>query len=156
MHNVFPPFLYPICFEIINCVASLHCLFCHGFEERGCASVGVLAVGDIGNVVAAMRVARMARRFADSVTIYTHGAEGLSQMLEDAAEGTGIKVDKRPISRFVKGASKSEVQIVFEDGMISTEGFLVSSISMVYKPLVANASSRTNLKPRLTGPSQTS
>ncbi|KAE8168317.1 hypothetical protein BDV40DRAFT_310183 [Aspergillus tamarii] len=102
----------------------LHCLFCHGFEERGCASVGVLAVGDIGNVVAAMRVARMARRFADSVTIYTHGAEGLSQMLEDAAEGTGIKVDKRPISRFVKGASKSEVQIVFEDGMISTEGFL--------------------------------
>ncbi|GFF30492.1 thioredoxin reductase [Aspergillus udagawae] len=104
-----------------------HCLFCHGFEERGCASVGVLAVGDTGNTVAAMlvaRVARMARRFADSVTIYTHGAEELGQVLKDAAEGTGIKVGKRPISRLVKGESKSEVQIVFEDGMNNTEGFL--------------------------------
>ncbi|PIG89333.1 thioredoxin reductase GliT-like protein [Aspergillus arachidicola] len=109
-----------------NCWATgiFHCLFCHGFEERGCASVGVLAVGDTGNVEAAMRVARMARRFADSVTIYTHGAEELSQALEDAADGTGIKVDKRPISRLVKGASKSEVQIVFKDLTIKTEGFL--------------------------------
>ncbi|KAJ5190858.1 Pyridine nucleotide-disulfide oxidoreductase class-II [Penicillium longicatenatum] len=102
-----------------------HCLFCHGFEERGCETAAVLAIGDMANVMPAMHVARMARRFATTVTIYTHGAQELTQALEKASDGTGIRVDSRPIARLVKGQGKSDVEVAFEDGTQRMEGFLV-------------------------------
>lgn len=101
-----------------------HCLFCHGFEERGCEAAGVLAIGDMANTMAAMHVARMARRFATTVTIYTHGAQEVTQALEKASYHTGIKVDSRPITRLVKGPGPSDVDVEFEDGTHRTEGFL--------------------------------
>ncbi|KNG82810.1 thioredoxin reductase GliT-like protein [Aspergillus nomiae NRRL 13137] len=101
-----------------------HCLFCHGYEERGCASAGLLAVGDVAEPRAAMHFARMARRFSTTVTVYTDGAEELAHTLEESASGTGIKVDRRKISKLVKGPGASDVQIVFEDGTQVTEGFL--------------------------------
>ncbi|KAJ5187892.1 hypothetical protein N7449_010886 [Penicillium cf. viridicatum] len=101
-----------------------HCLFCHGFEERGCEAAGVLAIGDMANTMAAMHVARMARRFATTVTIYTHGAQEVTQALEKASYDTGIKVDSRPITRLVKGPGPSDVDVEFEDGTHRTEGFL--------------------------------
>ncbi|KGO74476.1 Pyridine nucleotide-disulfide oxidoreductase, class-II [Penicillium italicum] len=102
-----------------------HCLFCHGFEERGCKSAGVLAIGDMANIMAAMHVARMARRFAMTVTIYTHGAQELTEALEKASHGTGIKVDSRVITRLVKGLGPSDVEVGLEDGTQIMEGFLV-------------------------------
>ncbi|KAJ5940499.1 Pyridine nucleotide-disulfide oxidoreductase class-II [Penicillium verrucosum] len=101
-----------------------HCLFCHGFEERGCESAGVLAIGDLANSMPAMHVARMARRFATTVTIYTHGAQELTQALEKASSDSGIKVDSRPIARLVKGPGASDVEVGFEDGTQRMEGFL--------------------------------
>lgn len=77
----------------------------------------------------AMHVARMAKRFAEKVTIYTHGAEELTEVMKNSAKGTGILVDKRPISRLIKAPSGSEVDIVFDDSTRKTEGFLVSNES---------------------------
>lgn len=79
----------------------------------------------MANVMPAMHVARMARRFATTVTIYTHGAQELTQALEKASDGTGIRVDSRPIARLVKGQGKSDVEVAFEDGTQRMEGFLV-------------------------------
>lgn len=72
-----------------------------------------------------MHVARMARRFATTVTIYTHGAQELTQALEKASSDSGIKVDSRPIARLVKGPGASDVEVGFEDGTQRMEGFLV-------------------------------
>ncbi|KAJ5206573.1 Pyridine nucleotide-disulfide oxidoreductase class-II [Penicillium cf. griseofulvum] len=102
-----------------------HCLFCHGFEERGCESVGVLAIGDMASIKPVMHVARMARRFATTVTIYTHGAEELTQELEKATRDTGFKVDSRAIKKLVMGPGASDVEVGFEDGTQKMEGFLV-------------------------------
>lgn len=104
-----------------------HCLFCHGYEERGCASAGLLAVGDVANPMVAMHFARMAKRFASTVTLYTDGAEELAQTLKESTRGTGIKVNKKKISKLVKGHGASDVQVIFEDGTQVTEGFLVST-----------------------------
>jgi len=112
---------------------SFHCLFCHGFEERGCESAGVLAIGDMANTMPAMHVARMARRFATNVTIYTHGAQELTQVLEKASHGTGIMVDSRPITRLIKGPGASDVEVVFEDSTQKMEGFLVNIPPRVIK-----------------------
>ncbi|KAJ5266580.1 Pyridine nucleotide-disulfide oxidoreductase class-II [Penicillium angulare] len=101
-----------------------HCLFCHGFEERGGESAGVLAIDDVANVKLAMHLARMARRFAPIVTIYTHGAEELTKELEKAVHGTGIKVDGQPIARLIKGSGESDVEIKFQDGTQRVEAFL--------------------------------
>ncbi|KAL4899644.1 hypothetical protein BDW74DRAFT_171338 [Aspergillus multicolor] len=101
-----------------------HCLLCHGFEERGCGSAGVLAVGDMANTMPAMHVARIARRLANTVTIYPHGAEELSQVLAVATQSTGIMIDNRPISRLVNGPSKADVEVAFVDSTSKIEGFL--------------------------------
>lgn len=121
------PFLF-CCYHGSCCTAQcrFHCLFCHGFEERGCEAAGVLAIGDIANPMAAMHVARMARRFATTVTIYTHGSQEVTRALEKATYDTGIKVDSRPITRLVKGPGPSDVDVEFEDGTHRMEGFLVS------------------------------
>ncbi|KAJ5618160.1 hypothetical protein N7537_003274 [Penicillium hordei] len=55
--------------QIATKSGRFHCLFCRGFEEQGCKAAGVLAIGDMANTMAAMHVARMARRFATTVTI---------------------------------------------------------------------------------------
>ncbi|KAB8238036.1 thioredoxin reductase gliT [Aspergillus alliaceus] len=122
-----------------------HCLFCHGYEERGCASAGVLAIGDIANPAPAMHVARMAKRFAGTVTLYTDGVEDVTKDLENATQGTGFKVDKRKISKLVKGQDGSEVQLKFHDGTQTTEGFLT------HKPKTEiNGPFATQLRLRLT------
>ncbi|RDW70939.1 thioredoxin reductase [Coleophoma cylindrospora] len=105
-----------------------HCLFCHGYEDRGVPSAGVLAVEDIANVQRAMHLAGMARRLTEKVTIYTNGNEQLKQDLAQNAkvDGERIRVDSRRIVRFEKGTRNSEVLVHFEQPtQILTEGFLV-------------------------------
>ncbi|GMF66941.1 unnamed protein product [Aspergillus oryzae] len=102
--------------DIFPDIDGFHCLFCHGYEERGCASAGLLAVGDVANPMVAMHFARMAKRFASTVTLYTDGAEELAQTLKESTRGTGIKVNKKKISKLVKGHGASDVQVIFEDG----------------------------------------
>ncbi|RDL38756.1 uncharacterized protein BP5553_03096 [Venustampulla echinocandica] len=110
-----------------------HCLFCHGFEERGAASAGVLAIDDCALGPIALYLARFAARLADKITIYTNGdevvAKGANEALSKANPGSKtrklISVDDRKITKLVKGPHESEVEVVFENGERQTEGFLV-------------------------------
>ncbi|KAF2462083.1 hypothetical protein BDY21DRAFT_312963 [Lineolata rhizophorae] len=105
-----------------------HCLFCHGYEERGAASTGVLAVGPVmGNPMMAMHQAHSAKRLAHKVTVYTNGSEELAgQLRPEIAGEPGFSVDTRPISGLAKGPKGSEVVVKFANGdEPQVEGFLV-------------------------------
>ncbi|KAK6849414.1 hypothetical protein PG990_001707 [Apiospora arundinis] len=104
-----------------------HCLFCHGYEDKGVASAGVLAIGDIGNVGGALHMARMAKRLTPKVTIYTDGADALSgELVLGKGDDAVINVENRRIQQVEKGnTTGSEVIIHFEDGTSVSEGFIV-------------------------------
>lgn len=102
-----------------------HCLFCKGYEDRGCASSGVLAIGGLANVPFGLHVARQASALSKSVTIYTNGSEELASSLVSAfGSAAQMKADSRRIKRFRKGPKDSEVIIQFEDETEAVEGFL--------------------------------
>ncbi|KAF3005414.1 hypothetical protein E8E14_000324 [Neopestalotiopsis sp. 37M] len=106
-----------------------HCLYCHGWEEIGTKSAGVLAEGDCGKWVVALHVARQALRMADAVTIYTNGNEELGKELEDALKAgpAPMMVDTRKIAKLVKGSEGAQVALQFvgdEGNSSKTEGFL--------------------------------
>ena len=114
-----------------------HCLFCHGYEDRGASSVGVLAVDDCAPPKAAMHVANYALRLGDKVTIYTNGnyattsalSSTVSSFRPDSKSAKNITINSKKISKLIKGRKGAEVQVHFEDGEKLTEGFLV------HKPL---------------------
>lgn len=110
---------------------SFHCLFCHGYEDRGQESVGILAVGDCAATGPALHLARMARRLAAKVTIYTDGAFELSQALETPLKAGGFELDSRRILKLAPAPGESGVSMNFDDGTDTTEGFLVSMHSTI-------------------------
>ncbi len=108
------------------------CLFCHGYEERGLPSSGILASAHSGDPAIALHLSRMASRLTDKVTIYTNGADDAAATLHDllANEKGGragaIAVDNRRLVRLECGSGHpSEIIINFEDGSSETQGFLV-------------------------------
>jgi hypothetical protein len=110
-----------------------HCLFCHGFEERGAASAGVLATkGHTTNPMVARHLALMAKNLAKQVTVYTNGADALEKELRLMAEQLSFALDNREIKSFARGAAESEVAITFTSGETVTEGFLVRSRPYIY------------------------
>lgn len=109
-----------------------HCLFCHGFEERGAATAGVLAIAPIADVGPAIHMARGAKQLASKVTIYTDGDETLASLLPAGLhleERQTIAIDSRPIASFHKEQPvdrASDVTIHFSDGSNpKRESFLV-------------------------------
>ena len=106
---------------------SFHCLYCHGWEERGCESSGILCIDEAAAVPPSLHFARQALRLGESVTMYTHGNQELASALQSALESPPVpamKVDSRRIAKFTKGPSKAEVIIHFEDGTTKTEAFI--------------------------------
>ena len=104
-----------------------HCLFCHGYEERNAPSAGILAVGSIGNPTMALHLARMAKRLAKIVTVYTNGDDKLAEgITKEAINDDNISVQSLPIQRLEKGAEGSSVVVHLPGGKTVTEGFLVS------------------------------
>jgi gliotoxin/aspirochlorine biosynthesis thioredoxin reductase len=87
-----------------------------------------LAIGDIAAIGPALKMARMAHRMTNQVTVYTDGVEELSSQLEPAVIKAGFTLDPRPILKLVKGPNHAEVIIKFADGTEKTEGFLVSCL----------------------------
>jgi len=105
-----------------------HCLFCHGFEDRGQKSVGVLAIELMAQVpMITNGYVRNALRLSESVTVYTNNAETVATTMSEVVSNLGdrVKIDNRPIARFIKEADGAAVTIEFEDGSKVTEGFLV-------------------------------
>ncbi|KAI0888802.1 FAD/NAD(P)-binding domain-containing protein [Annulohypoxylon maeteangense] len=112
-----------------------HCLFCHGFEERGSASAGVLAIGPMlgggGNDTAPLMapvIARMAARLAGHVTVYTDGNETLgSRIREQLKSNQKFHVENRRLVRLAKDpdvGGNAGVLVTLEDGNVNKEGFL--------------------------------
>src|SRR4051812_16854249 len=89
-------------------------------------------MGDIAIPGVALHMARMAKRLAPNVTVYTDGAEELAEQITLALKGSvsGIKVDKRHITQLKKGPEKAEVIMKFKDGSEVTEGFLVCHLAL--------------------------
>ncbi|KAJ2902520.1 hypothetical protein MKZ38_000485 [Zalerion maritima] len=105
-----------------------HCLFCKGFEQRDCASAGVLATNGLKNVPHALHIARQAAALCKgAVTLYTDGSEPLAAELESAFGSTGrMKVDSRRIMQCALGSGGTGVVVHFQDGSEPVEqGFLV-------------------------------
>ncbi|KAF9894329.1 hypothetical protein FE257_007832 [Aspergillus nanangensis] len=109
-----------------------HCLFCHGFEERGAPSAGVLSTSPLGQHPAQLvSIARMAKRLSDQVTIYTNGNHTLAAQISPLIRSSKISVDARPIARLNLVDSGPQVRIDFADGSASaTEGFVSSHPKM--------------------------
>lgn len=112
--------------------SSFHCLVCHGFEERGGESVGLLAAGLFNNAAIISLVSGMALNLAKKLTIYTNGSDELAADIEANARIAGfpgrVTVEKRRIKsvRMVALWEASDVVVALEDGTEIKETFLVS------------------------------
>ncbi|KAI0126672.1 thioredoxin reductase glit [Xylariales sp. AK1849] len=105
-----------------------HCLFCHGFEEKGAASAGVLAAGFLTQPGMILHMARMATPLAGHVTVYCHGNEDLTTLVTKEFEGKPLTIEPKKITA-VQAKNKDGhggVTVQFEDGSTKEEAFLVS------------------------------
>ena len=104
---------------------SFHCLFCHGYEERGAACVGILAVDPLTAAPLVMHIARMATPLAPAVTIYTNGDAALADAVSTLATGPPFSVERRRIARLAATGRGAGVRVEFADGSAAREeGFL--------------------------------
>ncbi|KAL4745016.1 hypothetical protein BDW72DRAFT_69413 [Aspergillus terricola var. indicus] len=101
-----------------------HCLFCHGFEDRGAESAGVLGAGFITQPAMILHMARMASPLAKKVTVYCHGNEELTAQAQKEFENKPLTIEPRRITAVEKQGDSVIVQ--FDDGQTRQEGFLVS------------------------------
>jgi thioredoxin reductase len=120
--------LYPDIPGYAECWVSgiFHCLYCHGWEERGNATAGMLAEGDTGAVVPALHFARQALRMVEQVTLYTDGNEQLAQDLKAALDAAlaPMIVNSKKITKLVKESERARVTLHLDDGTSITEAFL--------------------------------
>ncbi|KAH7329472.1 hypothetical protein B0I35DRAFT_45630 [Stachybotrys elegans] len=103
-----------------------HCLFCHGFEERGAKSSGVLATGFLSSADMVSHISLMAKRLSDRVTIYTNGNDALAAETQPKLLGTKVRIDNRRYTRFQLQGAGPAVEMTFEDGSTAVEGFIAS------------------------------
>ncbi|KAI8671811.1 Pyr-redox-2 domain-containing protein [Fusarium keratoplasticum] len=108
-----------------------HCLYCHGFEERGAESVGVFAGGIFTVPEMVSHVAPMAKRLAKSVTVYSNGNESLLEGVRAKLHSSKINYDNRIIKSFQLVDNGPAVKITFEDGSSKVEGFVASHPNVV-------------------------
>ncbi|KAK8112572.1 FAD/NAD(P)-binding domain-containing protein [Apiospora sp. TS-2023a] len=104
-----------------------HCLFCHGYEDRGGASSGILAVGPVGGALAA-HMAMNAAQLTDKVTLYTDGDDAVTADVTAATAGllpSKFSVEPRKIYQLKSNDADDSVTVEFADGNIKVEKFLV-------------------------------
>ncbi|KAJ2988553.1 hypothetical protein NUW58_g3912 [Xylaria curta] len=114
-----------------------HCLFCHGYEDRGASSVGVLGVFPVVIPALLIHMAENAAQLSDAVTLYTQGNEELMARLEPVA-GSKFNIEPRQIKRLIDNESAGSVTVEFADGTQKEEKFLVHNpLTGVQGPFVA-------------------
>ncbi|KAH9864489.1 hypothetical protein J1614_010423 [Plenodomus biglobosus] len=100
-------------------------MFCHGYEERGAAQAGILAVEDMADMMHSITVGCMAQRLAKKVVVLTHGNTALTKEIQATCTEKGLVVDSRRIARFTKLlGDTADVEIEFEDGAKEEFGFI--------------------------------
>lgn len=104
---------------------SFHCLFCHGFEEQGGPSAGVLAVGMLADPKFALHMARMAAPLAKSITLYTNGVEAVTEDVTTAMKGKRVQIESKKIVNLELQSDNSGVIVHFDDKTSKKERFLV-------------------------------
>ncbi|KAI1274391.1 FAD/NAD(P)-binding domain-containing protein [Xylaria sp. FL0933] len=113
-----------------------HCLFCHGFEDRGASSVGVLDVFAIVVPALVIHMAENAAQLSDTVTIYTQGNEELTAQLQPVANSK-FKIDPRQIGCLTENPKDGSVTVDFFDGTQKEEKLLVHNpLTSVQGPFV--------------------
>ncbi|KAI0158373.1 thioredoxin reductase glit [Pestalotiopsis sp. NC0098] len=112
-----------------------HCLFCHGYEERGHKSAGLLAIGPMMNTMHASGVARMASRLAGQVNVYTNGNPDFGAEVRMLLKSTKrFHIENRRVVRFEKDpavAGSAGVLVILEDGTVNKEGFVAHAPATV-------------------------
>ncbi|KAK7042376.1 hypothetical protein R3P38DRAFT_2511450 [Favolaschia claudopus] len=103
-----------------------HCLFCHGYEERGQDSVGVIGTGLISNSDIMLHAAPNAARLAKHVNIYTNDNASLLASTKAGLHSSKFAFDDRKITKYRLVDGGPAVEITFADGSTKTEGWLVS------------------------------
>ncbi|KAJ8106266.1 hypothetical protein ONZ43_g7123 [Nemania bipapillata] len=114
-----------------------HCLFCHGYEDKGAASVGVLVVFPVVIPALAIHMAENAAQLSKTVTLYTDGNEELATQLA-SIQNVQFKVDPRKIKSLSANKTSDSVVVAFTDGTQKEERFLVHNPATSVKgPFVA-------------------
>jgi hypothetical protein len=107
---------------------SFHCLFCHGFEEAGGSSAGVIASGLITDPRMVLHMAGMAAPLAKELVVYADGDSSIAKQMTAATEGKRVTVEPRKIAAIErKHSDHTEVIVHFEDGNTREETFMVRS-----------------------------
>ncbi|KAF2971139.1 hypothetical protein GQX73_g2439 [Xylaria multiplex] len=105
-----------------------HCLFCHGYEERGASSAGVFASGLLGNIMFGPAVSRMAGRLAGTVNVYTDGNEAVGAEIRAVLKSTKkFHIENRKVKSVTKDPDvqgEAGVLVTLEDGTVNKEGFI--------------------------------
>ncbi|KAI1431212.1 FAD/NAD(P)-binding domain-containing protein [Xylaria sp. CBS 124048] len=105
-----------------------HCLFCHGYEERGASSAGVLASGLLENAQFVPPISRMANRLAGTVNVYTDGNEEHGAEIRVALKNTKrFHIENRKVKSFAKDPDvhgEAGVLVTLEDGTVNKESFI--------------------------------
>ncbi|KAL5338752.1 hypothetical protein BJX70DRAFT_185755 [Aspergillus crustosus] len=112
-----------------------HCLYCKGYEDRGAARTGVLAIQSAAIAPMAVHIAEVTANLSSSVTIYTQGSIELAGQIQTTLGlGTNshgderFKVDTRIIRQLIlieENGKASGVEVTFDDGTSVVESFLV-------------------------------
>ncbi|KAI0006990.1 FAD/NAD(P)-binding domain-containing protein [Xylariaceae sp. FL0662B] len=114
-----------------------HCLFCHGYEDRGAHSSGVLVVSPILIAPLAVHMAENAAQLTDQVTLYTNANDDMTVQLKAVANDK-FKVEPRQIKRLVDSQQGRSVRVEFSDGSSKEEKFLVHNpLTAVQGPFVS-------------------
>ncbi|OCL14892.1 FAD/NAD(P)-binding domain-containing protein [Glonium stellatum] len=111
-----------------------HCLFTFGFEHRGSSSAGILAMGHAASPMHANILVGDARKFAETITVYTNGDGDLADAIKNVKTSNETMFDTRRIRRMIKRSSG--VILEFEDGEMKEEQFLVHQPSTKVNPAI--------------------
>lgn len=119
---------------------SFHCLFCHGYEDKGATSVGVLAVFPVVIPALAVHMAENAAQLSKTVSLYTNGDGELATQLATqlaSVQSAQFKIERRKIKRLAASKTSDSVIVEFDDGDQKEEKFLVHNpLTSVKGPFV--------------------
>ncbi|KAI1323257.1 hypothetical protein F5Y16DRAFT_412782 [Xylariaceae sp. FL0255] len=129
----------PFLKQLLTVFSNFHYLFCHGYEERGASSTGVLEISPLVIPAFVMQMAQNAAQLSESVTVYTSGNEDLASYISATTQNLNSKfrIESRQISR-VAAAGTGTLVVELVNGEKKEEKFLAyHTATTVQGPFVA-------------------